>query len=232
MTRPLYVSIRDDIETQIRSGVLQPGDRLPVEHELMQAYTCARMTVNKALSALVADGLIERRKKAGTFVRRPQLDAPVLDIPDIEAEATARGDDYRFELLSRHIRREDGARVLRLSGLHHVGGRVLALEERLIHLDAVPAAEAADFTHGSPGHWLLQQAPWTRGETRIGAEPAGPVRARQAGWDRDTACLVVWRQTWLNDRRVTQVTQHFDGVAYRVTAALNTSGAGRTRPTT
>jgi GntR family histidine utilization transcriptional repressor len=223
MQQPLYARIRADIESGVRSGAFKPGDRLPVEHELMQTYACARMTVNKALSALVADGLIERRRKAGTFVRHPKVHTPVLEIPDIEAEARARGDAYRFELMWRRVRRVDEARVLGVRGAHHVGGRILALEDRLIHLAAVPEAETADFTSASPGHWLLRQAPWTRGETRISAEPAGLRRARQAGWQTDAACLVVWRQTWRDSLWVTQVTQAFDGAAYHLTAALSQS---------
>ena len=52
------------IEAAILSGELQPGARLPVEHELMERYGCARMTVSKALQSLAAAGLVERRKRA------------------------------------------------------------------------------------------------------------------------------------------------------------------------
>jgi GntR family histidine utilization transcriptional repressor len=37
----------------------------------MARYRCSRMTVSKALSELAQADLIERRRKAGTFVRRP-----------------------------------------------------------------------------------------------------------------------------------------------------------------
>ena len=89
--KPLHQKIRDDIENQIRSGSLKPGDRIPFEHELMAQYGVSRMTVNKALTPLDEAGLIERRKRAGTFVRLPRLDSTVLDIPDIQHEITARG---------------------------------------------------------------------------------------------------------------------------------------------
>jgi len=38
MTRPLHERIRTEIETQILSGGLAPGARLPTEHALMQRY--------------------------------------------------------------------------------------------------------------------------------------------------------------------------------------------------
>ncbi len=219
MTLPLYQVIRDDIDRRIRSGELRPGDRIPFEHDLMRQYGCARMTVNKAIGALVADGLIERRKKVGSFVRMPQLVTPIVDIPDIEVEVTARGEAYLFKLLSRTV--EEGGSVLALTGIHYAADRPLAYEERRINLMAIPEAESADFETRSPGHWLLVTVPWTHVETQIGAEPAPASLSRRVGWDKDTACLVVTRQTWRGEAWVTRVRQAFDGKIYRVTASLD-----------
>ena len=52
MTLPRHERIRSEMEAEILSGALKPGERLPTEQELMQRYGCSRMTVNKALSAL------------------------------------------------------------------------------------------------------------------------------------------------------------------------------------
>ena len=68
----LYKRIRADIEKRILTGEWPPGHRIPFEHELMARYGCSRMTVNKALSELAQADLIERRRRAGSFVRRPQ----------------------------------------------------------------------------------------------------------------------------------------------------------------
>ena len=80
-----------------------------------------------------------------------------------------------------------------------------------------------DFSGRSPGHWLLQTVPWTHVETQIGAELAPATLCRRIGWERDTACLVVTRQTWRAEDWVTRVRQVFDGRAYRVTASLGDS---------
>lgn len=220
MTLPLYKVIRDDIERDIRSGQIKPGDRIPVEHDLMRQYGCARMTVHKAISVLVAEGLIERRKKAGSFVRPPQLASPIVDIPDIEVETRARGEVYAFRLLSRTIETDGGDPVLRLTGIHYVASVPMAHEERSINLRAIPEAAAVEFGDQSPGHWLLETVPWTRVETEIGAEASPAMVSRQVGWDKHTACLVVSRQTWRGEDWVTRVRQMFDGRIYRVTASL------------
>ncbi len=107
MIGPLHQRIRGDIETRIRSGEWAPGHRVPFETELMAQYGCARMTANKAMAALVEAGLIVRRKRAGSFVARPKVHAPVLNIPDIQSAIVARGDAYAFRLLSRRTRRDN-----------------------------------------------------------------------------------------------------------------------------
>ena len=68
----LHERILGEIEERILSGEWAPGVRIPFEHELAAHYHCSRMTVNKALSELAKAGLIERRRKAGSFVMREQ----------------------------------------------------------------------------------------------------------------------------------------------------------------
>ena len=62
-TPALYQRIRSDIEANIMSGDWPPGHRVPFEHELMETYSCSRMTVNKVLSALADAGLVVRRRQ-------------------------------------------------------------------------------------------------------------------------------------------------------------------------
>src|SRR5690606_38678521 len=100
----LYQRILSDIRGRILSGEWPPGHRIPFEHELADQYRCSRMTVNKAMSELARTGLIERRRRSGSFVRRPQSQAAVLEIHDIRAEVEALGLPYRYERMSRSER--------------------------------------------------------------------------------------------------------------------------------
>src|SRR3989440_12411512 len=90
-TPTLYKQIRLDIERRILTGEWPPGHRIPFEHELMARYRCSRMTVSKALSELAQADLIERRRNARTFVRRPPFLSAVLKIAAIRARVTALG---------------------------------------------------------------------------------------------------------------------------------------------
>ena len=233
MTLPLHERIRSEIEAQILSGALVPGERLPTEHALMQSYDCARMTVNKALSALAASGLIDRRKKAGSFVARPRVHSMVLDVPDLGLQIRERGQSYRYELHRRAVRapstdyeRDVGpGRVLELEGVHFADEMPLAVEHRLISLRAVPAAEAESFAADPPGSWLLHHVPWTEAETRISAVGADSATAHLLGVEIATPCLLIDRRTWRGDDRVTAVRQYFLGSAYDLVARFGPTSA-------
>ena len=77
----LHQRIRDDIEAKIMSGEWAPGHRIPFEHELMAEYGCSRMTVNKVLSTLAVNGLITRRRRAGSVVAEPSTRQAVWKCP-------------------------------------------------------------------------------------------------------------------------------------------------------
>lgn len=234
MKPPLHERIRRDIEAAILSGELQPGARLPIELELMQQYGCARMTVSKALSALGAAGLIDRRKRAGSFVARPKVHSMVLDIPDLEQEIRQRGQAYRYQSLRREIRRPSHAAddemmlagegdLLLLEGLHFADDMALALEVRLISLTAVPEIAALPLDGVSPGAWLLKHVPWTEAETRIAAVAADAPTAGLLQVPSGTACLFVERRTWRGSEGVTLVRQHFLGSAYDLIARFGSA---------
>ena len=226
----IHDRIRQDIEGRIMSGVWEAGHRLPPEHALMVDYSCSRMTVHKAIDGLVDRGLIERRKRAGSFVSAPRSHRAALEIPDVTAEIAARGQVHRLDLINR-IERESSAHdrerlgvaggpLLSLLCLHRADGLPFALEERLISLDAVPVARSVDFTQTSPGLWLLGHVPWTDARHRIAAVAArGPV-AQQLDLEDGTPCLSVERWTWRSDARITWVRLTYPGEDYALEAGF------------
>lgn len=58
----------DQIRDLIEASELEPGDRLPTEQELCDAFDVSRSSVREALRVLEAEGLIEVRRGAGAFV--------------------------------------------------------------------------------------------------------------------------------------------------------------------
>lgn len=233
---PLYLRILAAMERPILSGEWAAGAKIPSEQELAQEFSCARMTVNKALSELARKGLIERRRRGGSFVARPRAQAALLEIRDIRSEVEGLGLPYAYELLSRERDKPTpgerealglgrGDAVLRLCARHFAGGKPFCLEERAISLRAVPEAEAQDFADETPGGWLLGRVPWSEAEHRIFAAAAGRLAADALAIEPGAPCLVVERRTWLNGQGVTAAKLTYPAQAHALVARFSPRSA-------
>lgn len=68
---PLHLQLLDELRHRIKSGVLNPHDRLPGEWELVEALDISRATIQRAWQAAQEEGLIYRVAGKGTFVSEP-----------------------------------------------------------------------------------------------------------------------------------------------------------------
>lgn len=202
--------IHAQIESRIRSGEWAPGTRIPFEHELVAQHGCARATVNKALTRLAREGLIDRRRRAGSFVAHPRIRSAVVEVPDIGALISARGEAYRWQLVSR----ERAGTRLELGGVHHAGDRPFGWESRWLDLTTVVDAETVDFEVNAPGRWLLDTVPWTDARHRICAIGAGTVEAHHLAIPAGAPCLKIERWTWRAGAPVTHAIQIFPADHY------------------
>jgi GntR family transcriptional regulator len=73
LNKPLYVQIQEFIAELILSGKLQPETKIQSEREFSEELGVSRMTVRKALTELVSEGMLERRHGSGTYVAKPRV---------------------------------------------------------------------------------------------------------------------------------------------------------------
>ena len=69
MALPKYEQIAADIRGRIVRGELTPGDTVPSVPELSRTWTVAKATAERAISALLQEGLVETRQGVGTTVK-------------------------------------------------------------------------------------------------------------------------------------------------------------------
>ena len=72
--QPKHAQLRDAL-AELAVTELSPDAAMPSERELMATYDVSRDTVRKAITRLVADGLLTRVQGRGTFVARPRLES-------------------------------------------------------------------------------------------------------------------------------------------------------------
>ena len=128
-----------EIERWLRRRVRRsaPGDPLPSESELAARYRVSRMTARQAVQNLAAEGLVQRRRGAGTFVAPRPIHRHESALLSFTEDMRRRGVKASSRLLQAGLRAATGADVeaLRLSA----GARVVAIS-RLRLADGVPLA--------------------------------------------------------------------------------------------
>jgi GntR family transcriptional regulator len=70
---PVYKKIQNAIRKRIESSALKPGDPVASERELARTHDVSLMTARHALAGLEREGVVERRRGAGTFVAAPKI---------------------------------------------------------------------------------------------------------------------------------------------------------------
>lgn len=80
---PPYSQLARQLRERVASGEFQPGDRLPSEAELCEAYGVSPMTVRRAVTQLIQEEVAYAEQGRGTFVKTPQLDSATFDLGDL-----------------------------------------------------------------------------------------------------------------------------------------------------
>lgn len=121
--RQIYLLLRDGIA----SGRLSQGGALPGEQALATTHRVSRVTVRRALAELEREGLVSRRRGAGTFVLGDCGEQPIVaDISDVLANLAAMGRKTAVRLLAFDYREAPApvARALNLKPGERVQGSV------------------------------------------------------------------------------------------------------------
>ncbi len=211
-----YKEIKSDILSKIVKGEWAPGVLVPNEEDLAEIYQCARATVNRAMRELASEGIIERRRKAGTRVRMTPLRQASFDIPKIRDEIESKGATYRYYLakrsvevapdwLSARLELPQGGKVLHLICMHYADGTPYQYEDRWINLSALPAAEDTDFSKIGPGEWLLSTIPFSEAEINLSAGLAEKNVADYLGCAVGDPMFIIERSTRWQEDAVTYV---------------------------
>lgn len=222
---PLYQRAKQYIVDKIRQGKLGPGELLPSEHDLVRRLRMSRMTVNRALRELAAEGVISRKQGVGTFVSRDRSRAELLEIRDIAEEVTARGHRHSMNVVELTVVRADGELAthfnvrpgaeLFYSVISHCEDDVrILLEQRHVAPAFAPKYLEQDFTRISPGRYLYNIEPPTEIEHLVHASTVDARVRKLLNLKAHEPCLVLKRRTWIKEAPATRSEFIFPGSRY------------------
>ncbi|MDP3223618.1 MAG: GntR family transcriptional regulator, partial [Rubrivivax sp.] len=101
-----YTRIKQHLKDGLAAGRWQPGALMPSEAELVAAFGVSRMTVNRALRELQAEGLVQRTQGVGTFAAELHKVSSTLTINDLHEEIVGRGHQHEAQV---HLQRAEPA---------------------------------------------------------------------------------------------------------------------------
>ena len=164
----LYLQIKQHILDGIRERHYQAGDRIRPRPPCASSLP-SRMTVNKALRELVAEGWLQRTAGSGSFVADRRTESPLLAIRNIADEIAERGSEYSARVIRLQRQAADEKVAVRL-GLrvgaptfslivHQADGEPLQLEERFVDAERLPGYGEQDFTQQTPNSYLMEICP-------------------------------------------------------------------------
>lgn len=203
---PAYKQVKAWIRHHIAGGDWKPGDPVPSEAALMAQFGVSRMTANRALRELAAEGLVTRVQGSGTRVAELHRISSKLAIRDIHEEVAERGHVHSTRVVSAVEERagaqlaaslglRTGAKVFHTVLVHLENGVPIQYEDRYVNPAAAPDYLRIDLTRTSPTLHLLQVAPLTEASYCIEACMPTADEAKQLGIKRTEPCLSMKRRT-------------------------------------
>ncbi|EGX59757.1 GntR family transcriptional regulator [Streptomyces zinciresistens K42] len=152
--------IYDDLVSQIRSGSLAPGTRLPGETDLARQYGVSRMTVRQALDLLDAERCVVRRQGSGTFVndhteRGRRLNRLRSFADEVEGDGGQSSRVIRCETapapaeVAEALGVGAGDTVNRLTRVRLIGGTPAALQDAWVPYSVAPSLSREPLLDGS-----------------------------------------------------------------------------------
>ncbi|MBS0366814.1 MAG: histidine utilization repressor [Proteobacteria bacterium] len=226
-----YLQVKHFILEQIAGGELPPGARVPSENELVRRLTVARMTANRALRELAADGVLVRVAGVGTFVAEQRVHAHPLEVRNIADEIRSRGHTHSVRVVALQSVPARGAAAER-SGVrpgstlfysllvHCEDGEPLQVEERHVNPQAAPDYLQHDFTRTTPHEILVRAAPLQRAEHTVRAlVPEARIR-RLLRLGAGEAALLIRRRTYSKGRIASIADLYHPGSRYELTATI------------
>jgi GntR family transcriptional regulator len=151
---PLWAQLEGELRRRLAAGAFT--ERFPTDRELVEAYDVSRNTVREAVDRLCAEGLLERRRGLGTFVRAAEFEQPTGALYSLFRSIEAQGVPQTSRVLqleqcgdavaARRLDLAPDAPLVLLSRLRCAGDEPLALDRVWLPADIARPLLDADFS--------------------------------------------------------------------------------------
>ncbi|WP_102224568.1 GntR family transcriptional regulator [Acidimangrovimonas sediminis] len=233
---PLYRQLSRRIGEGIANGLLKPGETLPPERDMATMTGLSRVTVRKAVQALVESGQLVQRRGSGTYVapKVERLEQALSLLTSFSEDMRRRGKASHSVWLDRSLHSATPEevmvlglaahdRVARLARVRMADGVPLAIERASLpaRLLPDPAAVETSLYDDLDARGLRP----VRAVQRLSAVNIGAADAALLELTPGTACLRIERIAYLASGATAEYTLSlYRGDAYDFAAELRLAG--------
>ncbi|MGL5446846.1 MAG: GntR family transcriptional regulator [Rhabdaerophilum sp.] len=210
------------LSQRIGAGEFKPGDRFPGEPQLAVELGVSRVTLRRVLDRLMAEGVVERRAGAGTYIRAREFDGPVtLDLASLLARLRGQSQQLEMQLIESieiapplsvygALRLAPGERIRRIARLRLRDGKPMGYAIDYVPMRLFSRLQAEDLARDFLlGRLAEQLGDVERGAQNVNAEAASSEIARYLGLSLADPVLSITRSFYDNIGRGILFTQGF-----------------------
>jgi GntR family histidine utilization transcriptional repressor len=213
---PVYQQIKDAVQTKIKSGQWQAGMMIPSENQLAENLNASRMTINRSLRELTAQGVLHRRHGLGTFVAEPPRHAHLVEVVSIADEIAQQGKQHSSKLLSvdtvdatidmsKRMQVPESTKIFKVVLVHLQDGVPIQIEIRHVNPTLVPDFLQVDFKKTTPAEHLISSIRPDELEHIVQAIMPNAFIAEHLDIPTSEPCLKLMRRTFKDHHVVTAV---------------------------
>jgi GntR family transcriptional regulator len=202
---PLWAQLLRNLRARLAAGEF--ATRFPTDQELVEEYGVSRHTVREAVRRIQAEGILDRRRGRGTYVRTPNFEQPLGTLYSLFRSIEAEGMEQTSVVLccesraepeiAEHLDVPADAELFYLERLRLAGEEPLAVDRAWLPLPLARPLLAADFARTALYDELAMLcgvAPETGSEVIRPIIPE-PGDREQLGLDADQAAFLIIRKT-------------------------------------
>lgn len=224
---PIYMQVKNLINNNISNGTWTVNTKIPSESELVKLLGCSRMTVNRALRELTAEGILVRVQGIGSFVAEEKRHTALFEINNIADEIKARKHKHRAQILvlesikadfnqAQTMQIREGEILFHSIIVHFENEIPVQIEERLVNAAIIPDYLEQDFTELTPNAYLMSLAPMTEGEHTVKAILASAQECKWLKITKTEPCLFIQRRTWAKNNVISSARLIYPGSRYQL----------------
>ncbi len=228
---PLYLQLQKVLRDAITGQIVKMDEAIPTERDLAVEFDVSRITVRKAVDGLVGEGMLSRRRGAGTFVIGTRVEKSFSKLSSFTEDMISRGRRPSSAWVSKSVGAvtpeesmslglSPGSIVYRFQRIRYADDMSMALEYSTIPGYCLPSIDVvADSLYKALE--ASGQRP-VRALQRLRAVAFNAEQAAALGVTVGQPGLFIERRGFLADGRPTEFTQsYYRGDAYDLVAELN-----------